>query len=97
METILEIINSISKPDFMEKFNFINDYVGLHINPNRYKGILEEWFLSRDLKIAMNFSVLLTKSEEHKSINRILKQNMFDKKGDHKENRTTALLEVLSQ
>lgn len=97
METILEIINSISKPDFMEKYNFINDYISLHVNPDRYKGILKEWFLSRDLKIALNFPVLLAKSGKQKSIKRILKQNMFDKKGDHKENRTSALLEVLDQ
>lgn len=96
METILEIINSISQPDFMEKYNFINDSLNLHVNPNRYKDIIRQWFLNRDLKIAMNFALLLKIGEKNKTIKRILKQSMFDKKGEHKENRTTSLLEFLN-
>jgi len=97
MQTILEVINSISSPDFMEKYEFINDYFNLHINPDRYKGILKEWFLSRDLKVAENLSRVLLISVERKDIKRVLKQNLFYVDGKHKENRINALLEVVSR
>ncbi len=97
MQVILEIINSISKPDFMEKYNFIDNYIGLHINPDRYINILEEWYLNRDLKIAQNFASILSKSKKQKNLKRVLKQNLFDTKGDHKENRVSILLEVLNK
>lgn len=96
MEAILEIINSISKPDFMEKYDFINDYEKLLVDSDRYKKILQEWYLNRDYKIATNIESLLKKGSNNKSIKRILKQKMFDKKGLHKENRTISLLEFLN-
>lgn len=95
MQVILEIINSISKPDFIEKYNFINDYINLHINPDRYINILKGWFLDRDQKIAKNFAQILNESEKQKNIKRVLKQSLFDTKGDYKENRINTLLNVL--
>ncbi|OGU70760.1 MAG: hypothetical protein A2V93_07685 [Ignavibacteria bacterium RBG_16_34_14] len=92
MQTILDVINSISKPDFMEKFNFINNYASFHIDPEHYKNILQEWFLKRDLEIVQNFSSLISKSEKQKNIKRLLKQNLFDKEGKYKENRINTLL-----
>ena len=95
MQTILEIINLISKPDFIEKYNFINDYENFHINPERYKNILKEWFLYRELELAGNFSLLNNRSQRQKNIKRLLKQNLFDSKGKYKENRiNTLLLEI---
>lgn len=92
MNTILDIINSISKPDFMEKYNFINNYTNFQVNPELYNSILREWFLKRDLEIVKNFSSLKSKSEKQKTIQRVLKQNLFNKEGKYKENRINTLL-----
>lgn len=96
MQTVLEIINSISKPDFMEKYNFINDCENIQVDPLKYQNILNEWLLYRDLKIARNFHGLLLKADKQKSLRRILKQSLFDTKGEHKGDRTTSLLKILT-
>jgi hypothetical protein len=92
MEEILSIINVIAKPDFTEKFNFINNYANFNIDSERYFNILQEWFLKRDLEVVLNFSALISKSEKRKNIKRLLKQNLFEKKGKYKEDRINALL-----
>src|SRR5690606_11628756 len=43
MEQILEIINSISTPEFMNKFQFLNENANRNIQD--YKDILTEWYL----------------------------------------------------
>ena len=93
MQTTLDVINSISKPDFMEKFNFINDPNNFHKNSKHYKTILQEWFLKRDLEIVQNLSFLTDKSK--KNINRLLKQNLFDNKGKYKVDRVNSLFNEL--
>ena len=91
MHTILEIINSISKPDFMEKYNFINNYINFNINMERYKILLKEWFLFRDLNIINNISFLISQSKKQKNIKRLLNQNLFTKEGKYKEDRVNTL------
>ncbi|HSH52751.1 MAG TPA: TdeIII family type II restriction endonuclease, partial [Bacteroidales bacterium] len=63
MLRILEIINSIAKPDFMEKFNFINDTKNFEISSEKFKAILSQWSLHRDLKIFNNYSKLKKAAE----------------------------------
>lgn len=93
MQTILNIINSISKPDFMEKFNFINDPNNFRKNSKHYKNILQEWFLKRELEIVQNLTFLMNKPK--KNINRLLNQNLFDNKGKYKGDRVNTLLSIL--
>lgn len=96
METILEIINSISKPNFIEKFNFTNDYNNFENYSERFTNILKEWFLERELKITENFA-LLSEIENPKSIRRFLKQNIFDLKGKYRKDRINILLETIKK
>lgn len=95
MPGILEIINSIAKPDFMEKFNFINDPKNFEINSEKFKAILSQWYLHRDLKIFNNYSKLKKAAETEKRLQRILKQNLFDSKTNYKETRAYSLLNAL--
>jgi len=92
MQAILDIINSISMPDFMEKFNFINASNNFHKNSERYKEILNEWFLFRELKVVENIPLIINRSESGKNIKRLLKQSLFDKKGKYRENRINTLI-----
>lgn len=95
MPGILEIINSIAKPDFMEKFNFINDPKNFEINSEKFKAILSQWYLHRDLKIFNNYSKLKKAAETEKRLQRILMQNLFDSKTNYKETRAYSLLNAL--
>ena len=97
MQAILDIINSISMPDFMEKFNFINGSNNFHLNPERYKSILNEWFLMRELRVTENISLLLDSSQKEKSIKRLLRQSLFDKEAKYREYRINILSSELSK
>lgn len=95
MSEILEIINSIAKPDFMEKFDFINDPKNFEIYSEKFKAILSQWYLHRDLIIFNNYSKLKKAAETEKRLQRILKQNLFNSKTNYKETRAYSLLNAL--
>lgn len=95
MSNILRIINSIAKPDFLEKYNFINDHGNFNINPTKYKKILVQWHLERELKILRNLKKLQKVAEHEKGINRKLKQNLFDSETNYKEPRIYSLLNAI--
>lgn len=97
MKIILEIINSISKPDFIEKFNFINKSMNYEIDKIKYEKILTEWFLNRELEIVRNYDNLKEMPVNQKSIKRNLSQNLFDHENKYKENRITALINYISK
>lgn len=96
MEEILFIINRIAKPDFMEKFNFINDSLNIEIDKEKYSQILNEWFLFRESNVVDNFQVLKTLSIKQKGLQRILSQSLFDPQNEYKEKRINTLLSSLS-
>ena len=96
MEEILSIINRIAKPDFMEKFNFINDSLNTKIDKEKYSQILEEWFLLRELSVINNFRILQSLSQEQRSLQRILSQSLFNTQNEYKEKRINILLGYLS-
>lgn len=91
MQEILHIINSIAKPDFLEKFNFINDVKNIDTNKEKYKSFLSDWFLERELKIVDARQYLKEKSVHNKSLQRVLSQNLFDSTNEYKENRISIL------
>ena len=95
MQNILAIINSISKPDFMTDYNFINDSHNLILQPKRYKKILEQWFLIRESKILENYRTLQDLSNKDKKIMKLLNQNLFDNEGKYKEDRIAFLINLL--
>lgn len=95
MSNILRIINSIAKANFIEKFNFINDPGNFNINPAKYKKILLQWHLERELKILRNLKKLKKVAKHEKGINRKLKQNLFDSQTNYKEPRIYSLLNAI--
>ncbi|MEW6194019.1 MAG: TdeIII family type II restriction endonuclease [Bacteroidota bacterium] len=96
MERVLSIINKIAKPDFMEKFSFINEPTNIEIDHRKYSQILNEWFLLRELKVTNNLETLRSLSIKQRSLQRILSQSLFDPKNEYKENRINTLLSHLS-
>ena len=82
MEQILEIINSISTVDFMEKYNFLSD------NDNRskpeYKRILANWFLFSELKLVENDNIIKEKIKGDKKLTRIYNLQAFNNSRSNK-------------
>ncbi len=79
MEKILSIINIIAKPDFMEKFNMINQPISQSNTKSRE--ILHDWFLFTELKIIQNMTYLTNLSGEEKILKRVLAQCPFSPEG----------------
>jgi len=71
MEKILEIINQIAKPDFLEKYEFINNPQNFEKNRGKYLAILKEWFLFNEIKIFENYDKLKVSNY------RLLHQELF--------------------
>lgn len=95
MQEILEIINSISKPDFLTNFDFINNPNNSLQDSNKYKKLLNEWYLYRELTFVKSRNSILASSKHNKKIIRIINQNPFDTKGEYKADRIISLLEEL--
>ncbi len=61
MREILDIINAISTPEFIDKFNFINDPLNFESDNNKYFKILNEWHMFDEIKIFYNYDILKNK------------------------------------
>ena len=96
MEELLLIINTIAKPDFMHKFNFINNTENILSEKNNYLKILSEWYLHRDFKVVSKYDTILEFAKEQRSIQRIISQNLFDSKNIYKESRVNTLLSIIN-
>ncbi|MHB8337133.1 MAG: TdeIII family type II restriction endonuclease [Ignavibacteriaceae bacterium] len=96
MEEILLIINAIAKSDFMEKFSFIKETRNIEVDKMRYRDILSEWFLNRDLRVIDNYDTIKDIANKRKNIQRILSKSLFSPKNKYKENRIITLLELLN-
>jgi hypothetical protein len=78
MEQILEIINTISTPDFMEKFQFLQN--NSNRNNPRYQQILAEWFLFSEIELLEKDSQIRKLIQTDKKLQKIYHQQIF--KGD---------------
>ncbi len=97
MEDILEIINKIAQPDFMDKFDFINDVKNIAVDKGKYKAILSDWFMKRELVMLDHYDKIKVAAKEDKRLQRVLSQNLFDSENEYKENRILSLLSVLNK
>ncbi len=61
MREILDIINTISTSEFIDKFNFINDPVNFENDNSKYVKILEEWYMFDEIKIFDKYDILKNK------------------------------------
>ncbi len=71
MEKILKIINQIAKPDFLEKYEFINNPQNFEVDKEKYLRILKDWFLFDELKIFESYEKL------QKENPRLINQELF--------------------
>ena len=73
MNDILSIINKIATPEFMEKFEFINNH--LNINSNNYIKQLKDWYLFSEAEIILNKEIITSRLDKRGK--RIFNQPIF--------------------
>jgi len=81
MEQILEIINAIATPDFLDKYNYLNETQNRLNDARNYKNLLESWYLFKEIELLDNNEELLEKTEENPKAYRIFKQPVFKNGG----------------
>ena len=82
MEQILEIINAIATPDFLDKYNYLNDNQNRLNDATNYRNRLEAWYLFKEIDLLDNNDELLEKTEDNPKAYRIFKQPVF-KNGEY--------------
>ena len=97
MEFILDIINAIATPDFMDDFDLINDDVdNIPGEKQNILEILEKWYLLREKKLIENYDLLSQKTKGRKGLQRTLEQFVFKGNGDYNSSRYEKLIALLT-
>jgi len=82
MEDMLKIINDISTPQFMENFQFLNDTKKRNSNFDKYKKLLQKWYLFSELELIENNDVIRYNAQEM-GLTRFYNQKPFNTKGQY--------------
>ncbi|AEI14106.1 Type II site-specific deoxyribonuclease [Flexistipes sinusarabici DSM 4947] len=93
MEQILEIINNIATPDFLEKFRYLKS--GENRYNQDYIPLLDKWFLSSEKELVQNDGKIKDKIENDKRLTRIYNKQPFDAKGSYMFERYIELKELV--
>jgi hypothetical protein len=95
MQQILDIINIIATPQFIDKYNFLNDPQNKINKNDQYKKQLKEWNLFSEIRLCENETILLNKILKDKRLVRKFNQTIF-KDGEYNKDRFTALNRFLN-
>ena len=94
MQQILDVINAIATPQFMDNYNFINDYRNIENTTEKHEKILENWFLFTEKKIVQNYYNIKKIIDRNSMLKRKFQQPLF-KKEKYNEARKETLLNIL--
>ncbi|MDP2209819.1 MAG: TdeIII family type II restriction endonuclease [Bacteroidota bacterium] len=95
MKQLIDIINAVATPKFIEKYNFLNTPSNKSTDLNRYLQQLHEWNLKLDVSIVTNEATIQSKLENNKRLSRIYSQPIF-KEGEYNIERLNALNNLLN-
>lgn len=90
MEQILEIINAIATPEFMNKYNYLNENQNRLNDTEYYKNLLQKWFLFREIDLLSTNSMIQQKIRGISKSERVFKQPIL-KKGEYNFTRYDSL------
>ena len=93
MEQILEIINTISTTEFLEKYQILND--DTNRNNDRYAAILREWNLYSELELIDNDEIIKEQISSDRRLNRLYNQKLFTNNGVYNISRYNALSDLI--
>lgn len=101
MQDVLDIINNIATPKFLEEYAFLMRAANRRQERTKYLTLLEKWCLSRELDLAKNDKEIEDCCNEDKRIERIFHQPIFSHTssilGEYNQGRVVKLLERLTQ
>ncbi len=86
MEQILDIINTIATPEFMDKYNYLSENINRQNDIEHYRNLLQEWSLFREIELLNNNEIILQKIRHNSRADRIFKQPIF-KNGEYNSTR----------
>ena len=94
MEQILEIINSIATPKFLEKFHFLNDTTNR--NKSNYLTQLNEWYLFSERELIQKEETIKGKIGGDKKLIHLYNKSPFDNVGNYNIERYANIIKVLN-
>lgn len=94
MEQILEIINAIATPEFINKYNYLNNNSNRQNDTENYNILLNKWFLFREKDLLNNNAIILQKVRDNSRYTKILNQPVF-KDGEYNSNRYDFLKQLI--
>lgn len=97
MQFILDIINQIATPEFIEIYNYINDRSNLENNFDDYKAALLEWNLFDEIYILDNIVDIRSIISANSNLGRTFRQRIFRQKGKYNYFRVKSLKEALQE
>lgn len=93
MESILEIINTISTPQFLTKLQYVNNRANRA--GQEYRTILTEWNLFSEIELIENETTIIRNIRGNNSLTKLFNKNPFDSKGCYNVNRYRDLVAIL--
>ena len=94
MEEILTIINAVSTPLFLDKFNFLSN--GANRNDSSYLTLLDEWYLYSEIELINNNAVVMQNISNNRSLTRIYNRNSFNSEGKYDWDRYNELSKLFN-
>jgi hypothetical protein len=94
MEQILEIINAIATPEFINKYHYLNNTSNRLNDTENYNNLLKKWFLFREIDLLNNNAIILQKVRDNTKSTKILNQPVF-KDGEYNSNRYDFLKQLI--
>lgn len=95
MRQILDIINAIATPEFIEQYALLRDQSNLEKDKDKYLVLLEKWGLLREKKIVENIEKIRSACEGNKRGLRQLNNWVFNDKGEYNVGRCSKLTEMV--
>lgn len=95
MRQILDIINAIATPKFIEQYAFLSDQSNLEKNKDGYIALLEKWGLLREKRIVENIEQIRSACTGNKRGLRQLNNWVFNNKGEYNIARCSTLTEMV--
>lgn len=95
MQQLLDIINVIATPRFMEKYEFLNNQANKVTGRARYIQYLTEWNLTSEIILVNNETTIIQKIANNNRLTRIFNQPIF-KDDEYNVDRLNALKSLLN-
>lgn len=93
MEEILEIINTIATPQFMDKFTYLLE--NRNRNKARYREILDEWYLKSEIELLDRDEEINQAISGNTTLNRVYNKTPFNNKGIYNSDRYYKLINLI--